>query len=121
MSWFWNYFQQRQIRDGQVRADYASIDAKKANSSIAELEEKVDRLSLLCHALFEELQQATGLTEEQLRERITQIDLRDGKLDGKFKPETGNVCPECGHKNKSSRSNCYWCGAKLNGVLDSLG
>ncbi|MEO1148806.1 MAG: hypothetical protein AAFY26_24835 [Cyanobacteria bacterium J06638_22] len=99
MSWIWDQFQQRQIRDGQRQADEARVEAKIASRAIAELEEKVDRLSLLRHALFEELQQVSGITESQLKDRIAEIDLRDGQLDGKYAQVESGVCPECGHKN----------------------
>jgi hypothetical protein len=84
--------------------------------AISELEEKVDRLSLLCHALFEELKRATGYSEAQLKEKMLEIDLRDGKRDGKYDPLASAKCPECGHKITKSRSNCFWCGAKLSGL-----
>ena len=118
MSWLWDSFQQRQIRDGQLSADKARIDAKVNSRSIAELEERVDRLSLLCHALFEELQRTTGFSEDQLRGRMVEIDLRDGKADGKYSPGVSEECSECGHKNKRRRPNCYWCGNKLAHGLD---
>lgn len=113
MSWIWDMFQQHQIRDNQQRSTDAQLDAKSAHKEIAQLQEKIDALSLLCRALFEELQIVSGITESQLRQRMAEIDLRDGKLDGKYDPKAIETCSECGHKIKNNRSNCFWCGAKL--------
>lgn len=116
MSWLWDAFQQKQIGSVQQRASDAHFDAKAALEAIAELEEKVDRLSLVCHALFEELQRATGYSETQLKEKMLEIDLRDGKQDGKLDPLAGRKCPDCGHKITKKRPHCFWCGAKLSGL-----
>lgn len=101
--------------DVQQRTSDAHLNAKAALSAISELEEKVDRLSLICHALFEELQRATGYSETRLKEKMIEIDLRDGKRDGKFDPITGVMCPDCGRRVTKKRSNCFWCGVKLFG------
>lgn len=116
MSWLWDAFQQKQIGDVQQRASDAQFDSRTAIEAIAGLEEKVDRLSLLCHALFEELHRATGFSEAQLKEKMVEIDGRDGKLDGKYNPLAGMKCPDCGHRITKRRSHCFWCGAKLSGL-----
>lgn len=113
VNWFWDAFQQTEIIENRKRGSDAQIDANSALRSINELEEKVDRLSLLCHALFEELERTTGFSEAQLKEKMTQIDLRDGRSDGKYDPVLGSDCPDCGRKVKKTRSNCFWCGASL--------
>lgn len=113
VSWIWEAFQQRSINENRKRGGEAQVGANAALRSINELEEKVDRLSLLCHALFEELERTTGFSESQLKEKMTQIDLRDGRLDGKYDPVLGSDCPDCGRQVKKTRSNCFWCGASL--------
>lgn len=113
MSWLWDAFQQKQINETKIQSDEAQFDAKKALREIGQLEDKVDRLSLLCHALFEELEKHTGFSESQLKAKMVEIDLRDGKLDGKLSEIKQKNCPDCGHKVKSTRANCFWCGAKI--------
>ncbi|WKD51108.1 hypothetical protein [Microbulbifer spongiae] len=116
MSWLWDAFQQSQISDNQKRSSDAKNDSALALRSVRELEEKLDRLSLLCHALFEELERTTGFSEAQLKEKMLEIDLRDGKLDGKVNLTAGKKCPDCGHQIKKSRPNCFYCGASLQGI-----
>jgi len=43
---------------------------------------------------------------------MEEIDLRDGKSDGKLAPDTVE-CTGCGRKAKSTRRNCLYCGAEL--------
>lgn len=57
------------------------------------------------------------LTKEQLSSRISDIDLLDGKLDGRVDAkaeQTGmRPCLSCSHRNPSSKSLCMYCGAIL--------
>ena len=99
---FLDAFQHFEIAQNRRKSVDAQIDAKTALRSINELEEKVDRLSLLCHALFEELERATGFSEIQLKEKMTQIDLRDGRKDRKYDPVMGAECPDCGRQVKKT-------------------
>lgn len=119
MSWLWNMFQQLQINDTLKRSSDARFDAKDALQAISDLEDKVARLSLLCHALFEELERTTGLSEAQLKEKMIEIDMRDGKLDGKYDPTSNQKCPDCGHQLRRNRPNCFWCGSPLTTLTDS--
>lgn len=116
MSFIWDWLQQEQIGDVQARVSSARFDAKAALESIQQLQQRVDRLSLLCQALFEELQKTSGLTEDRLKERMLEIDMRDGRRDGKLDMTAAGKCPDCGHPITRPRPNCFWCGAKLTGV-----
>lgn len=116
MSWLWDAFQQRQITDVTSRLDNARFDARLTARAVVDLEEKVDRLSLICHALFEELQRTSGFTEAQLKQRMVEIDLRDGKRDGKLDPGAQRKCPDCAQPILKKRSHCFLCGAALGGL-----
>jgi hypothetical protein len=116
MSFLWDWLQQEQIGDAQARISAARFDAKAALDEIAQLQQRVDRLSLLCQAMFEEMEKSAGLSEARLKERMLEIDLRDGKRDGRLAPSSGGKCPDCGHIITKIRSNCFWCGAKLTGL-----
>jgi hypothetical protein len=109
----WDLFQQAQIRDAHTGADTARLRAEIAERKVVELEDKVQALSLACQAMWELMSQAHGLSEHELLSKMTEVDLRDGKLDGKLSTEVVTECPDCGHKAKRVRMNCYWCGTKL--------
>jgi hypothetical protein len=50
---------------------------------IRDLEHRVDKLELVCESLWEIIKEEKSLTETDLIERMSQVDLKDGKFDGK--------------------------------------
>jgi hypothetical protein len=77
------------------------------------LEARVDALELACTAMWTLLKSRSGFTDEELAVAIRDVDLRDGKLDGKKASEPA-VCQRCGRPMLTrSRTRCLWCGAKL--------
>ena len=113
MSFGWNLFQQLQLRSTEKYASDAKLQSKTNQNDIALLEEKLDALSLACHAMFKILQDKHGLTEEQLEAKIQELDLQDGVLDGKISIDV-KTCPDCGHKLNKRHKNCFYCGAETN-------
>lgn len=70
---------------------------------------QLDKLGLVCQALWTLLQEETNLTEEDLLERVTELDLKDGVLDGKYtKPSVD--CPKCNAKMSRRFNRCLFCG-----------
>lgn len=102
-----------------TRAYIAQEAADDANSRAMSLQTRVDRLTLVCAAMWELLQEKTGITAEQLAQRVQQIDLRDGKLDGKI-DRTLRACPACGRTVGTSAFKCMYCGTQLP-ALDIFG
>ena len=113
MSFLWDFFQQGQIAKGQATADQASLKSRNNSGDISRLEERIDTLSLATHAMWDILSKNHGYTENDLLSRMEEIDLRDGVKDGKLSAENSQNCPDCGHRLKKRRSNCYWCGTNL--------
>ncbi|MGH8445420.1 MAG: hypothetical protein ACREVL_09135 [Solimonas sp.] len=113
MNSVWDWLQQKQIYANAQRASDAGFDARAALTRVQELETRLDRLSLLCRALAEELEHASGVSEEQLKARMLEIDLRDGKEDGKYDPRASVTCTGCGRTVVNRRGSCMWCGEKL--------
>ena len=69
-------------------------DAREALSRADEVEARLNRALLALEALWEVAQERWGVTETELADRIVEIDLRDGRLDGRSKrPPTS--CPNC--------------------------
>jgi hypothetical protein len=112
MAFGWDWFQQIQIQNNSKTAGEAEIKSRYNTHDIELLEEKIDALSLVCRSMWELLSEKHGLTISQLEERIEQLDLKDGKLDGKL---SNNVthCPDCSHKLNKRHKNCFYCGAKV--------
>ncbi len=117
MSWinlFWNVGQQAQISELKNVARDAKYDAQDAARRSTEeaylpYVKQLDKLGLVCQAMWSLIQERTDLTEQDLLGRVTELDLKDGVLDGKYtKPPVD--CPKCGAKICKKFNRCLFCG-----------
>jgi hypothetical protein len=97
-------------------ADVAAINAaaKKAmdaRSEVQVLRAAIDKLILVDRALWEIIAESQGLTEEYLLDKVNEIDLRDGVLDGKMR-EPLRKCSSCGKMLQQGYVKCIYCGTK---------
>jgi hypothetical protein len=88
----------------------ASSAAGSAKRDVAHLEDRLERLSLVCMAMWSLLQDKTKLTEDDLLQRVKLIDLMDGVQDGKA---TRGVqkCHACNRVMSARHRKCLYCGA----------
>ena len=112
MSIFWELHQHLKIHGAARSADQAYYKARTAMEEVLELRARCDKALLLCEAIWSFLQDELGVTEEQLMERIREIDLQDGTEDGKVRrpPES---CAQCGRPVTRRHPRCLYCGAPL--------
>lgn len=111
MSFFWA---------ARVGASFAAAsdaaeakgDAKKAQRSATEIEAKLDRSLLACEAMWTLLRDKLGMTDVDLLKRINEIDLSDGKLDGKVR-RSAVGCPSCGRTIARRFPKCMYCGQAI--------
>lgn len=92
----------------------SATDVHIATETVSrELNRRIEGLELACAGLWELLKAKNGYTDEELVATIREVDLRDGKEDGRVRP-TDAKCPSCGRHLLSRKSpNCSWCGADL--------
>jgi hypothetical protein len=102
----WDLIQHFQISNAR---DEAREDAERVESK---LNEKVERLSLACQAMWELLREQHVLTEEQLMAKMREIDARDGELDGKITVDIVR-CPSFGLKTFTDERRCRGCGGAV--------
>ena len=96
-------------RSGVSSGELRSI----AKDSTREVTRRLDTLELACAGLWELLKTRHAYTDDELAEAIRDVDLRDGKLDGKI-TQNARDCPSCGRKLLLRKSpNCSWCGAAV--------
>ena len=107
-----DFVQQRLVRGVRRDAAEARRDARAARTSLSQLEEQVGRLTLACTAMWVVLRQRAGVTDQELLEAIQEVDLRDGVLDGQYKPPA-LTCPACGRRNNRRHRSCMYCEAPL--------
>lgn len=112
-SWF-----EKLNKEGDVQRENPPpappMDARRepeisVSPSPASLQAQVDKLLLVNMALWSLLCEKTGLTNEELRQRIEKIDLADGKLDGKVQ-QTAKTCPQCKRVIGVRHNRCIYCG-----------
>jgi hypothetical protein len=110
----WEVFQQYDAcKSQQTEAPAGIMVAAEpgAKFEVDRVEDKIDRLALICRAMFELLQESTGITEQMLAKRIAEVDIRDGKADGHMTPAP-RQCPSCKSMISPRFNRCLFCGYK---------
>ncbi len=93
------------------RASRVATDVRTQNEF---MKSDVEKLFMLTEALWTILKEQHGYSDDDLVERIQEIDMRDGKLDGKVaKEKIRPDCPQCGRKLMGKRPVCLYCGAEV--------
>ena len=101
----------------QIVAGTAERKANQVERDAMALEHKVDHLALACQALWEILSEKAGVTHEELAQKMTEIDLRDGQQDGRISPHVIQ-CPACGRNVSNAKPTCMFCGGPI--ATDSI-
>ena len=100
--------------DAQLQASRSESKATSAKMDLRFIKDRMDKLLLVSMALWELLKDRTELTEEDLMNKVQEIDLRDGQSDGKIS-KTVMKCPKCNRTMSPRHKKCLYCGAaKLN-------
>lgn len=114
IDFLWNASQQMQIQEARDAAKDAKFEAQiTAQQAIDQTYlpyvKQLDKLGLVCQAMWSLIQEKTNLTETDLLTRVTELDLKDGVLNGKcVKPPVD--CPKCGSKMSRKFNRCLFCG-----------
>jgi hypothetical protein len=88
----------------------ASSKASTALTKVDAMKSDIERLLMITEALWIILKEEHGYTDDMLVQKINEVDLKDGKLDGRVAPNGPAECPQC-HRKVVSRSNqCLFCG-----------
>lgn len=82
---------------------------ERVETRLRELEGRVDRMALLNLALWQLVQEKTGLTEAQLEQRVKELDALDGKSDGRTAAPTVHECPQCHRPLMLHQKRCVYC------------
>lgn len=87
----------------------ANSAANRAADAAKHLEDKVEKLTLVCMAMWSLVQEKTQLTEQDLLERVKLLDQMDGVDDGKATKSVGK-CDKCGRTMNARHKHCLYCG-----------
>lgn len=115
-DFLWEGFQSSSIAQANWKADDAKYLAARAENEttrfehrLTQLEKQNERLSLAIMALAEILSAQPGITNDMIEAKLREIDLRDGKLDGKLR-HPAKLCGSCHRTNNANRTACLYCG-----------
>lgn len=110
----WDLFQQSQISGLESRASRAEAVAARAASEssrrVDDLEDRLDRMALVNTALFEIMCAKLGVTSEEIKSKIQEVDLRDGQADGKLGAQPVAPCRKCNRPISRKHARCLYCG-----------
>ncbi len=114
-GFFGGYQFQRSAQNAMDAVDRAARDVsnrreREVSSSVEVLEERLEKLSMVSLAMWSLIQEKTGLTEQDLMDRVKAIDLADGIEDGKV-TQTVSKCVQCGRTMSPRHRKCLYCGA----------
>ena len=104
-----NHFNERSdnIKDAETQGK-----GRRVRTNVEELESRLDKAMLACEAMWTFMRDKFGLDDAQLAERINDIDLSDGKLDGKVRKPAA-ICSKCGKNNARRFAKCMYCGTPI--------
>lgn len=112
MNLFREILQEHRIRETEKQVQRASDKAIDATSASLDLRKRVEGLALANQALFEILQSRLGISEEDVLQRMAEIDGRDGVRDGMMAARVV-PCRNCGRKVSTARQRCMFCGKSV--------
>lgn len=134
MSFFWDLFQQSQIRDLQSDIARARSEAQRHSSAATSdrelltprldaLERRVELLALTTDAMWRLVADRLNLTDKDLSDKVYDVDLSDGELDNRLSTPgrtpatkdpapsaTPSDCAKCGRVIPRRASRCIYCG-----------
>lgn len=109
-SGFYGMYNSSAARQARQTSQEARRDARSASRTVEELEERLDRLAMLSAAMWTLIRDRTRLTEDDLVEKLNELDLRDGVEDGRV-GRAVLACTQCGRPVSSRSAKCQYCGA----------
>jgi hypothetical protein len=119
-TWLFEAAQGDQLPDPMAPVKDAARPSAPADDGRRDMERRYERLRLVTMAMWALLKERSGLTEADLQQYVNQVDLIDGKLDGRLAREKGIIeCPKCRRRVLKTALACVYCG-EPNGQGDSF-
>ena len=106
---FWGLGHLRQAAAAEASASGARTSANEAARTARDIQEQVDKLTLICMAMWSMVQDTSSFTEEDLMRRVRDLDLMDGDADGKITRRVAK-CPKCDRVMSPRHKRCLYCG-----------
>lgn len=106
---FWELYQQQRIGQAESTARQARSQSDQLRTRLNACEDKLDSLALACQAMWELLTENQANNMSVLRDKMQEIDARDGKIDGKM-TRVMRSCAKCSRALHARHRRCMYCG-----------
>ena len=101
--------------------DLSQIGSPEALTAyLVGVEERMQRLALIVEAMRQSLAAGGLLSEAQLLEKVTELDLSDGVADGRNVAPVLQVCGKCGYSQAGQHRFCVRCGSDALGPAEAI-
>ena len=110
----WDIVQHFQIDEAKEEARQASRRATNQETRTTTANDQIERLMLATQAMWELLRDQLGITDDQLRAKMREIDGRDGTIDDKLGADVID-CPHCGRRTNTRSGRCNYCQEPVQG------
>ena len=107
---FWELGQQRTTPDAGITTEQTIRKVQDVSGEVKALRGAVNKLMLINRALWEIIAEEKELDDKYLMDKVNEIDLRDGTLDGKLVTAI-MLCPSCGRTLFKEHDKCLYCGS----------
>jgi len=117
---FWELNQNRRIGEAQTEARNSESRARDLGQQVEILRQSIEKLALVNAAMWSLLQEKANLKDEDLTNRMQQIDLQDGVADGRISPPKAMICAKCLRTLSRTHERCMYCGAYNPGTKNAF-
>jgi ribosomal protein S27AE len=97
----------------QSAGERASRTAAQVRTQNETITSDIEKLFMITESLWTILKEHHGYTDEHLGTMMQDIDLRDGKLDGKVAKQQNPACPQCERILMGKHPVCLYCGTAV--------
>ena len=90
--------------------EHAHHAANRVEEQLVCMQADIERLLLITEGLWNLLKAEHGYDDEELVRRVLEVDLKDGRIDGKVAAQKPGDCPHCDRPLSRDRRYCLYCG-----------
>ena len=84
--------------------------ASRVEVQLVRAQADIERLLLITEGLWNILKAEHGYEDEELLRQVLEVDLKDGKIDGRVAVQRLGDCPGCDRPLSRNRRYCLYCG-----------
>jgi hypothetical protein len=108
----WDIFQEIRLNDQRAKQANTDSSLRRTSMDLDDLVRQVRKMALVNQALYELIKERIEISDEDLRKKIREIDLRDGTADERLDAPPLR-CPKCQGTVTVGSLSCRTCGATV--------